>query len=137
MVNITRQKNTKVLSTSDIIELLTMMKIENLHTIAKHFNITLRAVQYQKRRYGAYSDDKIDQVIHRLENKLVFQEGLEPDFPHRDYKRQEGCEHIHATFFMKCHCTLTIGENNIDQVIEILERRRDYMKSHQLVQKII
>jgi hypothetical protein len=124
-----RKKNTKVLSRLDVIEFLTLLKTRNLHYIAEHFAISDRAAQYTKRKYGAYSDELIDEAIRNIERKIH----LESVYPKRDYKAQDTCEHHHCTLFLKCSCSLTLGENDLDKAIEILQKKRDYLKSNRLV----
>lgn len=48
-----------------------------------------------------------------------------PKYPVRDYEKQKECEHIGFKMFLKCGCSLALGENSLDEVIEILIRERD------------
>lgn len=125
-----RQKNTKILSLLDIIELLNLLKSEEIPAIAEHFEITVSAVYYQQRKYQAYDDDRIDRKVRDLEKKIV---AKDYDYPPRDYQRQEACDHHQCTLFLKCSCTLTLSENDIDQAIEILLRKKEYLKNNKRV----
>lgn len=58
-----------------------------------------------------------------------------PKYPVRKYEKQEGCKHEHFKLFLKCKCTLTLGDNDLDKVVEILlkeQSRRGRVKEFKL-----
>lgn len=121
-----RKKNSKILSIDDLIKLLNLLKTSTPEKIAEHFNITPRAVQYTRKKYNAYSDKEIDDAVRMINVRR----GQNCDYPPRDYDLQESCEHHDCTVFLKCKCTLTLGENELDRVIEILLAKREYLRAH-------
>lgn len=132
MITITRQKNTKILSPQDTIEFLTRLKTQDLKQIAEHFQITLRAAQYQKRKYNAYSDEQIDRAILNLEKKFyTYAKSVTP----RNYEKEEQCEHTFCTLFIKCpFCTLVLGENELDKAIEILLKKKAELGNKKVIE---
>lgn len=126
MVTADRKKNTKILTQIDTIELLGLLKTRDPQEIADHFAITLRSVQYTRRKYNAFSDDQIDDAIKELRRQVY----PSSNYPPRDYERQSKCKHENFTLFLKCGCTLTLGEKDLDQAIKILQRRKSYLDAH-------
>ena len=132
MITQTRQKNTKILSPMDTIEFLTRLKTENLPHIAKHFQITLQAARYQKRKYCAYSDQQIDRAIDNLEKK--FYTYAKTSTP-RNYEKEEQCNHTFCTLFLKCpFCTLVLGENDLDRAIDILMKKKEALANKKVIE---
>lgn len=132
MLKQTRQKNTKILSPQDTIEFLNRLKTQKLETIAQHFQITLRAAQYQRRKYCAHSDEQIDRAITNLEKK--FYTYAKTPIP-RNYEKEDQCEHTFCTLFLKCpFCTLVLGENELDKAIEILLKKKAELGNKKVIE---
>lgn len=125
-----RRKNAQVLNLEGRIEFLSLLKIKkrpdgtpDLNYIAKYFEITLRATQYQRRRMNAYSDRQIDKLLIEYRRK-VKPEQLSFE---RDFKEQEKCKeqgHPHAKMLLSCPCTLVLGEQSeegLRRIIQIAE----------------
>lgn len=58
-----------------------------------------------------------------------------PKYPVRKYEKQEKCGHPNFKLLLKCTCTLTLGDNDLDKVVEILLReqtRRAKVKEYTL-----
>lgn len=53
------------------------------------------------------------------------QEELNPKYPVRNYEKQETCDHQHIKIFAKCTCSKCLSENNEEELIEILQRRKN------------
>ena len=132
MINQTRQKNTKILSPQDTIEFLNRLKTQKLETIAQHFQITIQAARYQKRKHHAYSDEQIDRAITNLEKK--FYTYAKTPVP-RNYEKEDLCEHTFCTLFLKCpFCTLVLGENELDRAIEILLKKKAELENKKVIE---
>ena len=132
MITITRQKNTKILSPMDTIEFLTRLKTENLQYIAKHFQITIQAARYQKRKHRAYSDQQIDKAIDNLEKKFYTYAKIPVP---RNYEKEEQCDHTFCTLFLKCpFCTLVLGENDLDRAIDILMKKKAELGNKKVIE---
>lgn len=126
-----RKKNTKVLSPLGVIEFLKLLKTEEIPAIAEHFEMSVSAVYRQQRKLQAYDDDRIDRKIDELERRMA---NKNYDYPPRDYKKQEECDHLPCTLMIACTCTLRISENEIDRAIEILIRKKEYLQSHKPIE---
>jgi hypothetical protein len=48
-----------------------------------------------------------------------------PNFPKRNYTKMENCQHKNFTLFFKCKCSLTLGDNQLNEVIEILLKEQE------------
>ncbi len=126
MIATKRKKNQRVFDLVRSVEFLTLLKDHSVEDIANHFSVTVRAVQYTIKKYHAYSDEQIENAISKLRRKLYH----DSDYPPRDYEQQDKCEHHDCTVFLKCKCTLTLGEKDLDRVIDILLKKREYLRAH-------
>lgn len=116
----------KILTKIETISILHRLNSQHIQDIALIFDIPIHEVKRIRKEYNAYSEDKINNAIRMLESQLRFSN---EDYPHRNYKKQETCNHDDFTIFLKCKCTKTLSENNLDEIIEICQRKKARMAS--------
>lgn len=111
----------RLLTKIETISFLYRLKQQNIQDIASIFDITIKEVKRIRKHYDAYSEDRINNAIRMLESQVRFSN---EDYPYRNYKKQETCEHNDFTVFLKCKCSKVVSENNLDEIIEICQRKK-------------
>ena len=104
----------RVLSKEEVIELFEHLKTNDLKTTAEAFGVKYGHVKYQRKKYKAHNEEELDRAIRQIQREL--------DGQLRDFEKQEACDHVNAKVFLKCDCSLCIGESEPDRIIEILEK---------------
>lgn len=103
-------------SKKDILEMLQLFREykTNNRIISEYFGISLAQVHYQRRKYHAYTDIQIDNMIKQIEDETYNQ-------PWRNYKKQETHDHLGKfTLFFKCSCSMIKSEKDLDEIMPIL-----------------
>lgn len=110
-----KDRQVRVLSTEEVIRMLEFFKVFDVRTTALKMLIPEDVIRYQRRKYRAYNADTINILLSRLRR---FGTLLTDD--ETNLKRQIKCNHLDAKVFLRCECSLCLGEKNTDQILEIL-----------------
>lgn len=116
----------RTLTKLETISFLHRLKSQELPIICEILEITLKQAKKIRKDNNAFSEDKINTAIRNLELQVGFKNN--DDFPSRDTKRQENCEHKDFKLMFKCTCSKILSENDLDELIEILQKKKESLK---------
>ena len=98
------------------IELLTLLKSYNLHETAEILGKPHHSIEYYRRKHQAYTQDKINRAINKIEQSIQSKVLDEVD-----YEIQANC--VPKTFNFTCFdCRFVASENNIAGIREHLDK---------------
>lgn len=117
----------KTLTKIQSIEFLELLRDFDIKKACLVLELNVEEGKYYKRKFDAYNNDSIRGAINKLESQLS---GSLGNYPHRDYKKQEECEHKDFTIFLKCKCSKVLSENDLDDIIAICQKKKESFKNN-------
>lgn len=115
----------KKLTIIQSIEFLATLRDHGIKTACKNLGLTSEEGKYYKRKHEAYSKDKITLAIYVLESQVP---GNYREYPFRNYEKQEKCDHKDFKLMLKCTCSKVLSENDLDEIIEICQKKKESLK---------
>ncbi len=122
-----KSSKARTLTILETISFLHRLQQQDLRDIAEIFEITIKQAKKIRKEHGAFSEQKTNDAIRNLENRLGYKNSDE-NYPDRNLKKQESCEHKDFTIFFKCKCSKVLSENNLDEIIAICQKRKESLR---------
>lgn len=120
-------KKYKTLTKIQSVEFLELLRDYNITYACLILGLNKEEGKYYKRKFDGYDNDRIRGSIAKLESQIT---GSLGNYPKRDYKKQEECEHKDFTIFLKCKCSKVLSENDLDEIIAICQKKKESMSSN-------